>query len=170
MPGKSASRRTLADIFQHARDHFEGMEPLRQLVEIELKRKPEDFGLLKMMGEILFYQDEHKDALPWLQKAIKQKPRDDDLNAELGMSLYKMKRYGEALPYLENTLKRYPKDYDQQMMVGYAFFKMDRRNEAAVHLQAALTHDVDFESYSREITELALAGLTQKPGNRRPAP
>ncbi len=47
------------------------------------------------------------------------------------------------------------------MMVSYALFKRGGSRDAAAHLKTALTHDIDFKSYSREITELALAGLAR---------
>jgi Flp pilus assembly protein TadD len=170
MASGKASQTTLTDLFRHARDHHEMMAPLRELVGAAVKLNPRDFSLVKMMGEILFYEDRHEEALPWLRQAAKRSPRDSDLNAEMGISLYATKQYAEAAPYLQKTLTRYPNDQDQRMMLGYALYKSGHGDQAAKHLKAALKAGIDIRDYAEEITELALAGLSRKQSGRHPSP
>jgi len=79
------------------------LDPSLAELDILAKAQPEDAGVERLRGIILYQKDQLTEAGTAFARAVAQDPTDREAVEMLGVTLYRMNRPGEAIPLLEQA-------------------------------------------------------------------
>jgi protein O-GlcNAc transferase len=103
-----------------------------------LKKNPNSFDALHLLGFLRYEQGRHADALKLISKALKLNPRAADALSHYGMILRKLKRHQEALAYYDKALAIKPDYADALNNRANVVLELGRYEEALANCDKAL--------------------------------
>ena len=90
------------------------------------------------VGEILFRQEKHDEAVACFREAVRLLPNYIDALNNLGNTLSQQGNATEALPYLHLALRLRPHYGETYNNLGNAFYQLKQRSDAVFHYREAL--------------------------------
>lgn len=90
------------------------------------------------VGEILFRQEKHDEAVACFREAVRLLPNYIDALNNLGNTLSQQGKATEALPYLHLALRLRPNYGETYNNLGNAFYQLKQRADAVFHYREAL--------------------------------
>lgn len=135
----AVQRQEILKEFQELRGAtIKAMDVLVASLAEELKKTPEDAGLLEVRGEAFLLYDRKADALPDLEKLAKLRPDDADLALRVGRIQHELNRYDGAIVNLERYLKKEPTHLESRTLRAMCCFAVQRFAESIEGLEAVL--------------------------------
>ena len=119
----------------HQRGHLDEAEKLYRQV---LKRQPDHFGSLHLLGVIASQRGDHATAVRQIDAAIKINRNDADAFNNRGIALKELKRPREALASFDCAIALHPAHADAFTNRGNALFELKRLDEALLSLDKAI--------------------------------
>lgn len=102
----------------------------------ELKKSPDDPGLLEVRRDANMTYGRPADALPDAEKLSKLRPDDAELRVKLGKLQHGLNRFEPAAATLDAALKKDPKNAELRRLRAICAFASHRFEEAAAELEA----------------------------------
>jgi cyclophilin family peptidyl-prolyl cis-trans isomerase/Flp pilus assembly protein TadD len=131
-PKKLAEQRqqTLKDFQDLRGTAVQAMEALIVSSSEELKKAPEDPGLLDVRSEAYLLYNRNDEALGDLEKLVTLRPGDTDLALKTGRLEQQLNRYDGAVANLEKYLKKDPAHLETRTLLALSYFAVHRFAEA----------------------------------------
>jgi len=115
---------------------------------------PEDGGLNRNLGNLLFKNGRSAEAIPYFQKAYLRSKYDPKLLNNLGSALLNTGRMAEAIDAFNLVLQRTPNHLNAHINLGIAYLSLGKLDEAEQHLRRALEIDPHSASAARWMAQV----------------
>jgi ubiquinone/menaquinone biosynthesis C-methylase UbiE/Flp pilus assembly protein TadD len=118
-------------------DQIENYTRSQKLLEKVIIKKPNDFGVNKLLGKALFHNGEYELAKLRLQKTLALNIEDAEANALLGQCLFKMGNSQAAAGFFDSSLKKKDSVFVLNLLAQSLMF-LNKENEACEMLDEAI--------------------------------
>lgn len=119
--------------------HQQGkLDEASQRYKTVLKRRPNQFNAMHMLGILRSQQGQHREALKLVEGALKQQPSNTAVLSNLGLVLRRMDRNQEALFVLDKVLALKPGHAETHNDRGIVLKSLKRSDEALASFDKAL--------------------------------
>jgi len=151
---------SIADMFAEAAALYRGGDSAgaRRTLKLVLRKAPEHFDAVHLMGLIEAQRGHNKDAELLLRKAVRLNPQSAEAQANRGNVLRELKRFDEALTSYGHALALRPEYPNALNGRGIVLAALGRFEEAVASYDKALDFHSDF-IMARYNRALALTGL-----------
>ena len=156
---------TLGDLFNEAAALYQrgDLAGARRNLKTVLRKQPQQFDALHLMGLVEARRGHHKDAEVLLRQAVRVNPNAADAHANRGNVLREMGRFDEAVASYDQALALKP-DYPNALNSrAIALVALGRFDEALANYDQALALDPKFATarYNRAIALVQLGRLDE---------
>ena len=132
--GKSIQHHVLGEHYFHTRNFAKGEATFRQAV----KENPESAEANYYLGRFLLAEKKHKEALPYLQKAVALESDNAEYNFWLGVVYGENGQREKERKSYYNALKIDPKHLQSLIYLGHSQLKNEKYEESLTSYQKAL--------------------------------
>lgn len=102
-----------------------------------LAANPNNIFGLRMMSELLVFQQRDADALPYLRQVLELDEQDSSANQKLGLALLRGRQLEKAVPYLLKSLAVKPNEAETINSLAVALINLGRITEAVEYFRRA---------------------------------
>jgi tetratricopeptide (TPR) repeat protein len=106
-----------------------------------LKRQPQNFNILNLLGVLYLQQKDYDSAIHYLQKAVSINPSVAEIQNNLGLALINKGQLDEAIPCFKKAVQLNAFHSDAYTNLGLAFFQKGLVEESEKYYRKALQCD-----------------------------
>jgi cyclophilin family peptidyl-prolyl cis-trans isomerase len=155
----AAERQETVQKFQELRGGaIQAMDALLGSLNEEVKRSPDDLGLLEVRAEANLLYDRKVEALADFEKVARTKAEDLDFALKLGRLQHALNRYDAAAGNLERYLRKEPAHLESRSLLALSYFSVHRFSEASELFDGLLKEKLDPEQEQRAQQFRKMAG------------
>jgi len=115
-----------------------------------LKKDSNNFVALKVLGEIHYYRNEYRGAMPLLLKALEKDPTSSSIYGKLGTIYQSRGEYKKALSYFKRHVSLDPESHLAHGNLGECLNRLKRYAEAEEELKKAIAIEPDYKWHYAE--------------------
>jgi tetratricopeptide (TPR) repeat protein len=114
------------------------LSQVRLLLDLWLKRRPDDVRALLLRGRLWKQTDGWLQAMPDYRRVLELDPEREEAQRGLASCLTEIAYWNEAVPYLEELHQRHPADLEVRVNLARCWGQLGRKQQAQQMLQAVL--------------------------------